>query len=310
MRTPLLIHKCVHARTMAHFDPFLAIDGSIDSAANVLLEKDSYVGQRRRRRIFVIAHRCNGRDTLEAAMESGANAIECDVHYDTLAGIWFVDHDGAYPWSTTLHEWLGYINEISATATASAGAWPALINFDIKTPYVGETTAVRLLEKTRQLLLSHRTKILVEIAREVPSDTAMLLVRMARASERAGWTRDDVFFGVSAPLALARADVHDAMVHVGVDRIWLQDGTWEGGTESDSITPDVSIDTTLRRALARYGSNRLAGTYVWTLQMRSSIEHYLVEVGVSAVVVSISAVVHALDSVYTHRTILTLHDDT
>lgn len=81
--------------------------------------------QPRRRPVYVIAHRCNDRFTSGGS--ASLHAFECDVR-SSDGRVWWLDHDGIFPWSTPLDErWL---------ATVAETVRPALIEFDVKTPTV------------------------------------------------------------------------------------------------------------------------------------------------------------------------------
>jgi len=55
---------------------------------------------------YIIAHRCNSVRDIAKALENGANGLECDVRYHQRSKSWYVDHDGVFPWSTKLDDWL------------------------------------------------------------------------------------------------------------------------------------------------------------------------------------------------------------
>jgi len=55
---------------------------------------------------YIVSHKCNSVGMMTKSLENGANGIECDVRFDKKSQAWYVDHDGAFPWSTKLLDWL------------------------------------------------------------------------------------------------------------------------------------------------------------------------------------------------------------
>ena len=47
------------------------------------------------RPFYLIAHRCNSPTEVEKAIKDGANAVECDLQYDTTKKVFVVNHDDA-----------------------------------------------------------------------------------------------------------------------------------------------------------------------------------------------------------------------
>jgi hypothetical protein len=215
---------------------------------------------RQRRPIYVIAHRNNGLRTLEEAIASGANGIECDVRDDV------VDHDGAFPWSTSLTEWLETASDM-ATRYEHFG----LIYFDVKQP----RSLAALVANARSKLPSALSCVFSIADFE---DRACLDVIIGDLREREGIAIDD-------------------MPDVATYAKWLESHfkrvpSWYSyGVPSHKERHSLeSVMPSIRSALlCRNTSAPFAKACVWSLTDRTLMQTYL-DAGVDALVVERGAV--------------------
>jgi hypothetical protein len=75
------------------------------------------------RPLYTIAHRVNEVQAIARVVASGVNAVECDVRSHV------VDHDGTFPWSTRLLDWLDEASRVAARYEHFS-----FVYFDVKEP--------------------------------------------------------------------------------------------------------------------------------------------------------------------------------
>jgi glycerophosphoryl diester phosphodiesterase len=212
------------------------------------------------RPIYVIAHRTNALRSLEEAIAAGANAVECDVRHDVI------DHDGAFPWSTSLTEWLE-----TASDLASRYEHFGLIYFDVKEP-----------RSLPALVANARSKL--------PS-TLSCVFSIADFEDRA------CFDSIIGNLGEREGIVIDAMPDVTTYAKWLESHVKEIPSWYSYGVPSrkerhslESVMPSIRSALLyRNQRQSFAKVCVWTLTEQTLMQTYL-NTGVEALVVERPAV--------------------
>lgn len=226
-----------------------------------------------KRPIYVLAHRCNNPEYISQALAQGVNAIECDVRYgSTLFGDddWYVDHDGVFAWSTELKEWL----DGAATAAGKYGNQFALIMFDIKTP-------------------EHLGSLRSRVRNKLPSDLNVLY-------DVSGWDSRDALDeligdllpneGVALDYIDDADDVNQFAKDHSVSNFWYGNGI-TAALPGPKVKPSLTKGGELRDH-----SGYIKKTMVWTLERKSSIEEFLEDVKVDAVLVNWSVTVGTFKS--------------
>jgi hypothetical protein len=216
------------------------------------------------RPFYAIAHHCNLVSDLRAALEAGANAIECDVEWDER--LW-VRHPAALkeplPSGTPLDEYL----HVLRTEAHAQGESLALVIFDIK-PTLTE---------------DHVTE-LFSCARAELADSGLNVVLTVPKNERVG-----VFAGIVGSLGSHEAvgvdeeddpqQVRERLLRAGVTR-----GGYGNGI--DSSLPHFaggSMEEAVRRAVElRDSEGAFALVYRWTLNTKASMRTYL-DLGVDGI---------------------------
>jgi glycerophosphoryl diester phosphodiesterase len=221
------------------------------------------------RPIWAIAHRVNDWPGIQRAIDSGANAIECDIH----SGV--VDHDGPFPFSTTWATWFRF-----AALAARTRPGLALFYFDIKDP----AAIYGLVDRV------HQHGLHASGARIVYSVPALSMSGILRGNvPRMTGTE-----GICVDMEDGVAAVDSFFAGSGTDRCWYGNGitaalpaAWGG---------HASVLEAIRRRDS--GGSAIRKVCVWTLERESSIRSYL-EAGVDAVMVNrraLFAVRTAVDS--------------
>ena len=218
------------------------------------------------RPVYIISHRTNGLDEIEDALATGANGIECDVRRHV------VDHDGDFPWSTSLVHWL-------TTATAAIARYNrlALVYFDIKDPH-----AIQAIANT--------------IRAELDGAVSCLFSTSAFA-DRVSF--DDIADDLHAREGIAI----DEDPNPDEVATWLRDGdpvrSWysfgvpsrDEGQSLQAVMPAIQRSIALRDA-----GGPFTKVCVWTLSSEPVMRAYLA-LGVDALLVERNAVAKALEFV-------------
>jgi hypothetical protein len=212
------------------------------------------------RPIYAISHRTNTLHAIEEAIAAGANGIECDVRDDV------VDHDGSFPWSTSLREWLE-----AASAAATRYDHFSFVYFDVKEPQ-----SLPSLVATTRMSLDPSLWRLFSIAEL--DDRACLEPIIAGLGDREG-------------IAIDGTPDLDAYVrwlntHVSSVPSWYSYGlpSWRQRRSLDAVMPPI------QQALSYPTEVRpFAKVCVWSLEDRTLMDAYL-DLGVDGILVEREAV--------------------
>ena len=208
------------------------------------------------RPFYAIAHHCNLVADLRGALESGANAVECDIEWDERT---WVRHPAVLkdplPSGTPLDEYLEALR-----SAARAHGELALVIFDIK-PTMLEEHVTDLFTRVRAELLDSGLKVLFTVPE----------------NERLG-----VFAGIvplpgdTAAIGVDEEDdpeqVRECLRRAGVTR-----GCYGNGI--DSLLPHLtsgSMEKAVQRAVElRDAEQAFSLVYRWTLNAQTSMRTYL-----------------------------------
>jgi glycerophosphoryl diester phosphodiesterase len=219
------------------------------------------------RPVYVISHRANGREAIERAVSAGANGVECDVRAHV------VDHDGSFPWSTQLAEWLE-----AACDAARRYEHFCFVYFDIKQPD--------------------------EISNLIPTLRAGLRGQLGCLFSIADFDDRQCFADSLSALRDGEGVAIDECSDVGAYEEWLQSRavrvpSWYsyGSPARKEKQSSNEIMPAIRRAVSR----REAGAAfqkvcVWTLASKPLMQTYL-EAGIDAMLVEYESLTDALDLV-------------
>ncbi len=233
------------------------------------------------RPFYIIAHRCNDLDEIDEALQAGANTIECDVRYGRCGWIppflgidydWYVDHDGIYPWSTKLSDWLDRAKQCAD----HYGQQFALIYFDIKTPM-----------RLGKLRSRARSKL--------PADLNLLF-------STADWDDRSAFDEIIGDLRYNEGVAIDEDNHPMriqryfadkklVSNFWYGNGTVVWG-HGPNVKPSVKKACRLRDS-----QRKIKKVCVWTLAKLTSILEYICCAHVDGVMINQSTIKDTVDMV-------------
>ena len=229
------------------------------------------------RPFYVIAHRANSVEDVEAALAAGANAVEIDLRYDRAGERYCVNHD--VTWFCDAENLEAFLHGVLPLARRYTH-W-AMIVFDVKD--VAEGSKGRALLRTIRRHLSDHVPLATVIS--VPRlDMRMLFeefgaygVRL-RANELVAIDQEDNPDETQASFraqGIANQGYANGMVTYC---FWCVFG-W-----NDRILAGVS------EALARRDANRGIGfVYVWTLGRRRTMAEYI-NLGVDGIIVDRQAI--------------------
>jgi glycerophosphoryl diester phosphodiesterase len=219
-----------------------------------------------KRPFYVIAHRCNDAERVQAAIHEGANAIECDLQYNGTHNVFVVNHDTDLFYQRDAL--IPYLQRVRAMAQADSRL--ALIIFDCK--FAKETPAVPLLETIRVHLTDHvPVKVVISIADYDKRSFFMPLKDRLRPNE---------FLAI---------DEHEHSGNVARFFAWemriSQYAYGYGISASEALRP--GIPAIMMEAVAQKYADpdrRFSMVYVWTVQNQQSMRRYL-NIGVDGIFV-------------------------
>lgn len=222
----------------------------------------SYTPPQNLRPIYVIAHRCNDLDKIQQALDSGANAIECDVRLNGDKTIWYVNHD--IPAGAKLPDWL----DRARGAAANYGDQFALIIFDIKTPEKLDT-------------------LRAQVRAYLPSDLDIVF-SIPEFKDRFAF---DSILGDLALNEGVAIDYHnipsDIEAHFGARTANLWYGNGVNAGTSEDFAPNV-YPSLVNAGSLRNNSGKIKKAYVWTLEKWDTIAKYINEAQVDGVMVNLN----------------------
>lgn len=211
------------------------------------------------RPIYLIAHRCNDPADIRDALQKGANSIECDVRRDV------VDHDGRFPWSTRLSDWL----DAAAKASVEFGDRFAMIYFDVKDP-----GAIGPIVGAVQAALPSSMPRLYNVAAYAEAPSLAQVAHQLLPSE-----------GLCVDEHDSASDVVGFFQRESFGRYWYGNGVFVAGPPWRLPVIEASI----RDAVAMRGRSRVPPKVViWTLAKRSSMDTFL-QIGVDALMTNASS---------------------
>lgn len=220
------------------------------------------------RPIYVIAHRVNDVDTIDKALSLGANAVECDIRFWRPGGKieFVVDHDAVVPGhSTKLSDWL-----VAAKKAAEKHKHFALIYFDMKVNEIDANAPLELLRQARAVL---------------PADFP-LIFSTASFEKRAFFDRIKDNLGPKDGLAIDEDKDPDRVQRYFRDELktknhWYGYGTFAGGIDR--------VESYIRKGIeVRDKEGGIKKVCVWTLERDSSIERYIKDFQVDALIVNVA----------------------
>ncbi|OYE03039.1 hypothetical protein [Nostoc sp. 'Peltigera membranacea cyanobiont' 232] len=232
------------------------------------------------RPVYLIAHRCNDPKTIETAIQSGCNAVECDLSYDKSNINYekvYVDHDG-YP-TTTLTEWL---EKAKIVANQEPEKF-ALIIFDMKIT-TGNTHAAKTVKKIQD-----------EVRSILPKDNCLNIVfSVGKYEDRAVF--DNIIGdlqsneGVSIDYSDYPKQVEEYFSSKNMKNlnIWYGNGINAALPDPGLFLPGKGIFTSIKKGAELRDSNKkIKKVYVWTLAKESSIRQYFNEAKVDGIMINV-----------------------
>ncbi len=208
-----------------------------------------------KRPIYLIAHRCNNSKDIHNALQSGANAVECDIRCDAPGNDWIVHHDGYFPErSLSLRTWL---SEAAAAAKVFKDRF-CLIYLDIKNPEYIESLheyVNKYFEQTRM----EKVRIIYSTAKIEDAEKFALIAKKLNSWE-----------GMTIDYEDDPAEVQEFFLSIGVERFWYSNG----------INAAVSDYSALRETLKKAGELRdtekqIKKTCIWTIEKPATASEYL-----------------------------------
>jgi len=235
-----------------------------------------------KRPIYVIGHRCNDVEDIQAALKDGANTIECDFRYGRVTVFddydWFLDHDGVYAWSTELEPWL----KAAAKCAKKYKKRFALIIVHLKT-------------------FEHLHGLRSRLREALPVDLNILYC-LSSYSDRKAFKQISSDLRFNEGLLIDEDDDPGKISKylagtLGVANCWYGDGIFVAGVDSD-VRPAL-----VKAADVRDNTCGIKKNYVWTLAKESSIEDYLENVKVDGVLVNEGTIADAVKIVNKSKTV-------
>src|SRR5688500_17711588 len=203
-----------------------------------------------KRPFYLIAHRCNTPDAAKAAVQKGANAIECDVRPSD--GKLWISHD-AITGKYDLSQYLAAVRDLAQTSPELA-----LVIFDCKTSDP-----------------AHASELLTRVRTELTAGSQLnVLFSVARYEDRGFF--DSIHAALTAREGVA-IDEHDSASQVSAHFRGLQPAVANHayGNGIFVLGIDSCIGPAIRQALV---AGPIFGTklvYVWTLAQPASMREYL-----------------------------------
>ena len=231
------------------------------------------------RPVYLIAHRCNDPKTIETAIKSGCNAVECDLNYDKFISSnkekVYVDHEGAP--TTTLTEWLEKAKIVAIQEPEKF----ALIVFDMKFA-TGNDHSAKVVKIVRD-----------EIRSILPKDNCLNIVfSIGEYNDRAAF--DNIIGdlqsneGVSIDYSNNPERVEEYFSSRNVKNIWYGNGINAALPDPGLFIPGKSIFTSIKKGTElRDNNKKIKKVYVWTLARESSIRQYFNEAKVDGVMINV-----------------------
>jgi hypothetical protein len=212
--------------------------------------------------VYIIAHRCNDpNDGPQTVAAEGVNAIEADFSWGSRwPGItddeWAVDHEGVYPHSTYLSNWL---TDVSAEVH-TPGTTLSLIIFDIKDPE-GD---LLLLYKEARNALGPDINLIFSIGSYGGREEFKKIRDVINADQRAGVALDQK----TSPSAAA-----DFFKNAPINKYWFGDGIAAGALEPDRVQFYTFAAMGIRDSEA--DCSAFHGVYTWTYEEEDRVKFYL-----------------------------------
>lgn len=219
------------------------------------------------RPFYVIAHRCNDFDSAKEAIKAGANAIECDLHYNKEKKAFVVSHDSdSYSVESALTTYLDKLRK-----QVKNNSKFALLYFDCKDQPTNQIIPLI------QLVRAHLTN-------EVPVN---VIFSIAEYKNRAFFNPlKDFTLWANEGVAIDYENDYQRNTKF-FQKLGITHHAYGNGVDvkvSDLFAPNVP-HTVMNAVASRALHHQIKFVYVWTLEKRDSMRNYL-RMGVDGIMVN------------------------
>jgi hypothetical protein len=228
-------------------------------SSNATVSLDSVKVENEGRPFYLICHRANDIEVVQRALQHGANAVECDLQYDSDHHTIYVNHDICA--GAKLYDWLSGVSNLAKEQDLSA------ILFDCKFATKSDKEMVK---KGMGLLHS-------SIRRHIPNHIAIVICVASLDDKDAfdpilteGLNPNE---GLSFDYKNSPQAVEDWFKSKGVKNAWYGDGIFTAGFRiGDEDTKNTRSACNIRDNRNKNDSVGIKKVYQWTLARDSSIQ--------------------------------------